>query len=192
MSKVITGKVRFSYANVWEPKAGQEGWEPRYSVSLIIPKSDTKTIKDIENAIKAAYEDGRDNFRKTGGKVPDISKLNIPLRDADLDEIKSQNPVYKGSYYITAHSKTQPGIVDAALNDITDEDEFYSGCYGKASIYFYPYPTGISCLLNNLQKLEDGERLGGRMPAKVDFKREDNVGDDFEIIDDGDDDFLLS
>ena len=55
--KIITGKVRFSYANVWEPKS-INGGEPKYSVSIIIPKTDEETLKKINVAIEAAKSQG--------------------------------------------------------------------------------------------------------------------------------------
>ena len=56
--KVITGKdTRWSYANVWEAKS-INGGTPKFSVSLIIPKTDTVTVQKIKAAIKAAYEEG--------------------------------------------------------------------------------------------------------------------------------------
>ncbi len=176
-TKVVTGKVRFSYANVWEPKS-INGGEEKYSVSLIIPKSDKKTIKDIEKAVEAAKKAGMPKF---GGKIP--SNLKMPLRDGDIDREEDEN--YADSYFINANSKTKPGIVDKKGQPIIDSTEFYSGCYGHASITFYAFNSngnkGIACGLNNLMKVEDGEPLGGRSRAEDDF---------VDLIEDDDDDFL--
>lgn len=158
-TKVITGKVRFSYAQVFEPKAMNESSTPKYSISLIIPKKDKKTLDKIKAAIESAIEEGKTS--KWGGKVP--KNLKTPLRDGD-DE-REDDEVYAGAMFVNANSSNKPGIVDEDLNPILDKSEFYSGCYGRASINFYPYDSngskGIACGLNNLQKLEDGERLGG-------------------------------
>lgn len=174
-TKVITGKVRFSYANVFEPKS-VNGGTPKYSVSLIIPKSDKKTLKKIKDALETAKKEG---VHKWGGKVP--ASLKIPLRDGDTD--RDDDEAYADSYFINANSTTRPGIVDADLTPIVDQSEFYSGCYGRASINFFAYNTngnkGIGAGLQNLQKLEDGEPLGGRIRAEDDFG---DLGDDQDLL----------
>ena len=175
-TKVITGKVRFSYAQVFEPKAMNESSTPKFSISLIISKKDKKTLDKIKAAIESAIEEGKTS--KWGGKVP--KNLKTPLRDGD-DE-REDDEVYAGAMFVNANSSNKPGLVDEDLNPILDKSEFYSGCYGRASINFYPYDSngskGIACGLNNLQKLEDGERLaGGGSTAEEDFGSVDN-GDD--------------
>lgn len=157
-TKVITGKVRFSYAHVFEPSAIEEGQEKKYSVSIIIQKKDTKTLNKIKEAIKAAAEEGKAKF---GGTVP--KNYKNPLRDGDEEREDDEN--YAGCMFINANSTRKPGLVDEDLNPIMDKDDFYSGCYGRASVNFYAFNVsgnkGVACGLNNLQKLEDGERLGG-------------------------------
>ena len=157
--KVITGpNTRWSYANVWEPKS-INGGTPKYSVSLIIPKSDTKTVAKIEAAIEAAYREGE---AKLKGNGPD-------------------DPAYTGSYFVNANATSAPGIVDADRNPILTRSEVYSGVYGRASISFYAFNSsgnkGIACGLNNLQKIRDGEPLGGKASAESDFATDDD--DDF-------------
>lgn len=173
-TKVITGKVRFSYVHVFEPYAANDGQEPKYSISLLIPKSDKETLRKIKAAIEAAKQAG---ISKWGGKIP--ANLKLPLRDGD--EERPDQPEYAGHYFINANSKTKPGVVDKHLNPILDSTEVYSGCYGRASINFYAFNTagnkGIACGLNNLQKLADGDYLGGRSRAEDDF---DAVYDDEE------------
>lgn len=163
--KVVTGKVRFSYANVFQAKAAVEGGTPKYSVSLIIPKSDKETVAKLQKA----FEDAKTtNAAFFGGSVP--KNLKGGLRDGDLEK---DDPAYANSYFINANSAQRPDIVDADRNTILDPNEFYSGCYGRASVTFYPYNAqgskGIACGLNNLQKLEDGEKLGGATSAAADF-----------------------
>lgn len=166
-TKVITGKVRFSYAHVWEPTAMEGSDNKKYSVSIIIDKTDTETIDKVKKAIAAAIEAGK--TAKFGGKVP--ANLKTPLRDGDAE--RSDDEAYKGKFFMSASTKTKPGIVDAKGRPIQDETEFYSGCFGKASLNFFPFNTagskGVACGLNNLQKLEDGEALGGRTSAAEDF-----------------------
>lgn len=164
-TKVVTGKqTRFSYANVFEPKS-INGGDAKYSCALLIDKKDKKTLEKIDNAIKAAIEEGKG---KWGGKVP--KKLKLPLRDGDEER---DDEAYAGKMFLNANSSTKPGVVDEDLNQILDSDEFYSGCYGRASVNFYAFNSngnvGIACGLNNLQKLADGDRLSGGSSAEDDF-----------------------
>ena len=174
-TKVVTGKVRFSYAHVFEPYAHEQGQEEKYSVCLLIPKEDKRTLQSIKNAIEAAKVQGQ---AKWGGKVPPTLKL--PLRDGDTE--RPDSPEYAGMYFLNASSKNPPGIVDRKLREIIDSSEFYSGCYGKASINFYPFSVsgnkGIAAGLNNLQKTDDGDYLGGRSRAEDDFEALEEEGED--------------
>ena len=150
------------------------GSEPKYSVSAIIPKSDTKTV----NAIKAAIEQAKkDSVSKWGGKVP--GNLKLPLRDGDID--RPDDEAYAGCYFFNANSRQAPQVVDSKVQPILDQSEVYSGCYGKISVTFYGYNSngnrGIAAGLGNIQKLKDGESLGGRTSAADDFQTEDE--DDF-------------
>ncbi len=178
-TNVITGpRTRWSYANVWDPKS-INGGDPKYSVSLIIPKSDTRTIAKIEAAIQAAYEEGESKLRGNSKTVPALSVLKTPLRDGDRE--RPDDEAYRNSYFINANSATKPGIVDADRNPILDRSEVYSGVYGRASVNFYAFNSngnkGIACGLNNLQKISDGEPLGGKSRAEDDFATDDE--DDF-------------
>ena len=178
-TKVITGvNTRWSYVNAWEPKS-INGGAPKYSVSLIIPKSDTKTLEKIQAAIQAAYEEGQSKLKGNGRSVPALSALKTPLRDGDTE--RPDDEAYANSYFVNANSGTAPGIVDADRNPILERSEVYSGVYGRASINFYAFNSngnkGIACGLNNLQKLRDGEPLGGKSRAEDDFAEEDE--DDF-------------
>lgn len=175
-TKVITGKVRFCYAHVFEPVSMNDGDNPKYNISILIPKSDTKTIDKIKKAIEAAKQAGKAKIADKNGKIP--STIKIPLRDGD--EERSDDPAYANCYFVNASSTRKPSIVDANLDQIMDKDEFYSGCYGRASINFYAFNVqskGIAAGLNNLQKLEDGERLEGGSSAEEDFGG-DNAWDD--------------
>ena len=175
-TKVVTGVVRLSYANVWEPKSINGGAE-KYSVSLIIPKADTKTLGAIQKAIDAAIDEGRGKF---GGKVPSKATLKLPLRDGDVD--RPDDEAYTNCYFINANSSSAPEIVDKSLNPILNRSEVYSGVYARASINFYAFNSngnrGIACGLGNIQKVRDGEPLGGKTSAADDFTS-DYDGDDF-------------
>ncbi len=174
-TKVITGIVRLSYANVWEPKSINGGAE-KFSVSLIIPKSDVKTLTAINGAIDAAIEEGKGKF---GGKVPNKAAIKLPLRDGDID--RPDDEAYADSYFINANSNTAPQVVDKNVNPILDRSEVYSGIYARVSINFYAFNSngnkGIACGLGNIQKIRDGEPLGGRTNAADDFSTD--VDDDF-------------
>ena len=173
-TKVVTGIVRLAYANVWEP-ASINGSKPKYSVSLIIPKGDTKTIADINAAIDAAIQEGAAKF---GGKIPNKAALKLPLRDGDIER---DDEAYKGSYFVNANSTTAPEVVDRSLQRILDRNEVYSGCYARVSINFYAFNSngnrGIACGLGNIQKVRDGEPLGGKTSAADDFATD--LDDDF-------------
>lgn len=174
-TKVITGKdTRLSYFHGWEPTSINGGPE-RYSVSVLIPKDDTETVEAISKAIDAAIEEG---IAKFGGKKPNKAAIKLPLRDGDTER---EDEAYAGHWFINANSKTAPQIVDRAVKPILDRDEVYSGCYARVSLNFYAFNSngnkGIACGLGNIQKIRDGEPLGGRSSAADDFSTEED--DDF-------------
>lgn len=166
LTKVVTGEVRLSYVNVKEA-VSINGSKPKYSTSVLIPKTDEATISKVQKAIEAAIEEG---IAKFGGKRPNKAVLKLPLRDGDVER---EDEAYKGHYFINANSTTQPQIVDKYVQPILDLNEVYSGCYGKVSLNFYAFNVngnkGIACGLGNIQKLRDGEPLGGRSSASDDF-----------------------
>ena len=174
--KVITGPdTRWSFANVWEPKS-INGGTPKYSVSLIVPKSDVKTVAKIKAAIEAAYHEGEAKLKGSGKSVPPLVAIKNPLRDGDVE--RPDDPAYASAYFINANATTAPGIVDVDRNPILSRSEVYSGVYGRASISFYAFNSngnkGIACGLNNLQKVRDGEPLGGKTSAESDFATEED------------------
>lgn len=178
-TKVITGvNTRWSYANVWDPKS-INGGTPKFSVSLIIPKDDIVTVNKIKAAIQSAYEEGQSKLKGSGKTVPALSVLKTPLRDGDLE--RPDDEAYANSYFVNANSASAPGIVDADRQPIIERSEVYSGVYGRASINFYAFNSngnkGIACGLNNLQKMKDGEPLGGKSRAEDDFATD--AEDDF-------------
>lgn len=183
-TKVVTGLVRLSYAHIFEPKS-INGSDPKYSVSLIIPKSDKQMVKVLEQAIDNAKELGKS---KWGGKIP--SNLKLPLRDGDED--RPEDEAYENSYFINANSVRAPQVVGTEKDKATGKaiplgpDEVYSGCYARASIIFYPFNVngnkGIACSLISIQKIDDGEPLAGVASAPE---------EDFEFDEvDAEDDFL--
>lgn len=184
-TKVVTGMARLSYAHIWEPASIDGLSDKKYSVSVVIPKSDTRTVSAVKNAINAAADAGLAS--KFGGKRP--ANLKLPLRDGDAE--RPGDEVYRGCYFVNATSKTAPGIIDVNKLPILDSNEVYSGCYARVSMNFYAFNTsgnrGIACGLNHIQKLKDGVPLGGRGRAEDDFD------DGFDISEflNSDNDFLL-
>ena len=173
-TKVTVGEVRLSYCHLFKPEAIADGGEPKYSVSVIIPKSNTKLIAQIKQAVSAALQMGVAS--KFGGKMP--TNWKNPLRDGDLE--KSEDDSYAGCYFISASSKTKPGVVKRmkvngqnTLVEVTNEEDIYSGCYGFVSINFFPFSNagnkGVGAGLNNVLKTREGEYLGGRSSAQTDF-----------------------
>lgn len=172
-TKIVIGECRLSYCHLFTPEAASEGSEKKYSVSIIIPKSNKKLVNEIKAAIAAAAQAG---IAKFGGRKP--ANLKTPLRDGDED--RPDDEAYADSWFINATSRTKPGVVKASkvmgetkLVEVTDEDDVYSGCYGWVSVNFFAYNNagnrGIAAGLNNVLKTKDGEFLGGRSSAQSDF-----------------------
>ena len=176
-TRITTGIVRLSYVHLFEPTPNPSG-ELKYSVAILIPKSDKKTLAAISEAIGNAIENGADKFNGISK-----NKLKNPLRDGDED--RPGDAAYEGCYFINANNSRKPKVVNASLQEVIDPEEVYSGCYAKACITFYPFSAsgnrGIACSIDAVQKIRDGESLGG---GSV------NVNDVFSAEDDDDDDML--
>ena len=175
-TKVVTGKVRFCYINVFEPTAMNEGDTPKYNICILIPKTDKKTLENIQKAIDAAKLIGKAKLANKNGQIPADAALKL-----DGDAERADDPAFENCYFINANSNRKPSIVDRDLNPIMEKEEFYSGCYGRASINFYAFNVsskGIAAGLNNLQKLEDGEMLAGGSTAEEDFGGENAFNDE--------------
>ena len=172
-TKVVTGVCRLSYANIWQAKS-INGGAPKYSTSVLIPKSDTVTTKRIKKAIQAAYEEGEGKLKGNGKTATPLTALKTPLRDGDAE--RPDDPAYKGMWFVNANSNTAPGVVDVNRQPIIDTSEIYSGVYARVSLSFYAFNSngnkGIACGLQNVQKVKDGEPLGGRTRAEDDFNDE--------------------
>lgn len=177
---IITGRrTRLSYANLFEPK-GFDGSKPKYSVSLIIPKDDARTLELIRSAISAAYQNGQHKLRGTGKAVPALEDIDLPLNDGDKS--RPNDPAYANSWYINAKSDDQPKMFDEQRNPVIDRSEIYSGCYARAKVTFYCYNhtghKGIGVSLLGIQKVADGKPLGGAICTADDFA-DDEGEDDF-------------
>jgi hypothetical protein len=169
-TKLVTGKVRLSYVNIFEPSSISEDQEKKYNVSIIIPKSDKVGVEKAKAAIAAALKAGEVKF---GGKIPAVYKN--PLRDGDAE--RPDDPAYAASFFINANSFKKPAVVDADINPVLDKEEVYSGCYGRVVVNFYAFNVsgnkGVAAGLNSVQKLADGDRLGGDVSNPA-----DDFGDD--------------
>jgi hypothetical protein len=176
-SKVVTGKARLSYCYLTSPKADDKG-DLKYGTAVLIPKSDVETLKRLKAAIESVKKDPA-AITKWGGKLP--GEMKLPLRDGDLKG--EENPEYAGHYFFNCNNKQKPGIVDANRNPIIETSEIYSGMYGRVSVNFFAFNNsgnkGIGASLGNVQKLADGEPLGGgRSTPDEDFS-DDVPGDGF-------------
>lgn len=164
-TQVVTGECRLSFVNLFEAKAMKEGDTPKYSVTAIIPKSDTKTIEAIKAAIRAAAENGAQ--KHFGGRVP--TNVANTFKDGDTEtndmgDLQNEKyPEYKGNYYIRLATRFRPKVLDANRQEIIDPTECYSGMYGRVSMTFFAYSgdgkRGVSASLNNVMKTRDGEPL---------------------------------
>lgn len=179
-TKLTTGKVRLSYVTIFEPKAGDDG-VPKYSLAMLIPKSDTATV----GKIKAAISEAAEAFRKKNGAASLPANPVHPLHDGDGTKPNTGEPYgpeCKGCYVLNASSKLKPLIKDAFGNDCDDPGEIYSGCYGRVVINFFGYSNrrkGVGCGLLGVKKLTDGEPLGGMMATDDDFNDGYVDDDDF-------------
>lgn len=169
-TQITTGKVRLSYAYLFTPKASDRGGAPKYSVTLLIPKSDKATLKKIADAIEAA----KANYKAKSNK-PLPSNLQTTLHDGDGERPSGGEfgPECKGCYVITVSSNNQPVLVHADKTPLTDPRDLYSGCYARAVLNFYVYDTngnkGVSANLNGVMKLYDGEPLTGGVVTDDDW-----------------------
>lgn len=172
-TNIVTNEVRLSYVNLLQPRKNDKGGE-KYDVCVLLPKSDKETLQLINAAIEAAKAEWKGKF----GKVPPA--LKTPLRDGDKEKDIDEQPEFAGHYFFNATSQNKPGIVDRQTNLITDSTEVYSGMYARVSINFYPYSNeskGIAVGLKNVQKLRDGEPLGGSF-QKAEDVFSDNLPED--------------
>lgn len=179
-TQMTTGRVRFSYLNAFHPRADKQGVE-KYSVMLLIPKSDKVTLAKMKEAIQAA----KDTWVAKGKKLP--AQLKSTLHDGDGLNPSGDpyGPECAGHYVMNVSSTRKPVVVYADRTQITEESEIYSGCYGRAIINFYVYDSqgnrGVSAGLMGIMKLSDGEPLGGGIV------RDEDWDDGFDDSSDADD-----
>lgn len=169
-TNVTTGKVRLSYVHLFKPFAHSQGQEEKYSCTILIPKSDVETKARIDAAIEAAKQKGIAD--KWNGVCPPI--LPTPIYDGDgvrPSDGMAFGPECRGHWVFTASAKADypPEVVDANMNPIINQSEIYSGIYARVNVNFFPYmfggKKGVGCGLGPVQKIADGEALGGSAPT---------------------------
>lgn len=180
--RIMLKNVRLSFPALFSPKAIGDNDNAKYGATLLIDKSDKENLKKIHQAVEAAVEEGK--TKKFEGKVPRKWR-NEPLRDGDDEKDTEKYPEFEGTYFITARSNNAPQVVDNQVEPILDQSEVYSGCYVNVTVSSFPYnfegTKGISWGLGNVQKVKDGEPLGGG------GEKAENEFEAFESEDDGDD-----
>jgi hypothetical protein len=171
-TKVLTGEVRLSYVNLTAPRAPQQGGEAKYSVTLLIPKTDGATYQDIVNSIEAAAQDALGKL--WNGIRPPV--LPMPIHDGDgvRENGTPYGPECKGNWVITASTKNRPQVVHQSnINTDLIPQDIYSGMYARVTVNFFGYlnngKKGIGCGLGNVMKTREGEALAGGASAEVDF-----------------------
>ena len=179
---MITGIVRGSYLAIFEPKKNLSG-ALKYSITLLIPKSDAAGVAVIQDAIDKATAKGKDSI--WGGKVPKFRYE--PMRDGDkeLESGERTGKEWAGHYFINTTSDQPPGVVDRRGKPLLDQTALYSGCYVRADVNAFPYKNsgncGIGWGLNNLMLWAPGERLDGRQNAEDAFANyaatDDEIGE---------------
>ena len=174
-TKVLTGEVRLSYAHLTEPYANPKnpGAEPKYSVTMLIPKTDTSTKADIDASMKAAYEAAVVNDWK--GARPQLRNALIYDGDGVRNDGTPFGPECKGHWVMTANSKRKPQVVHVSnLQAELAPQDIYSGMYARVTVNFFAFSVngnrGIGCGLGNVLKLRDGEPLSGGASAASDFE----------------------
>ena len=198
-TKVVTGRVRLSYPNLFKARAAEEGQDPKFSVEVLIPKTDTKTVAKIRAAQNAAAEAGKG--KKLGDVIPTWGSPSFPhkkftdtLRDGDDADEADGRPEREGHWFVNVRSdaKFKPGVVDKDRQQVLDESEVYGGVYARVSMSAYAFSVqgnkGVSFGLNSVQVLGYGDNFGG---AREDA--EEVFNDDFEDADapeDGADDLI--
>lgn len=180
-TKAVLGPLRLCFVHLFEPHAFEGQTDEKYSCMILIPKDDEKTLAEIKRIQAAAVALGIKT--KWGGKKP--ANLKTTLRDGDA-EPPTDGEEFEGCYFMNLSSKGAPGIVDGRGQRITDPTEVYSGCYCRVSVNAFPYKAmgnvGVSVGLNNVQKVRDGEPLGGRSRAEDDFDAYADEGGDYDDI----------
>ena len=168
---VTTDRARLSFTHLFEPYANNPAQEAKYSVTVLVPKSDIATKQRIDAAITAAKQQGVSKC--WNGVMPPVVATAVHDGDGVRPNGEPFGEECRGHWVFTASSKQAPQVVDLNLNPIINQTDVYSGCYARVCVNFFPYNSngkrGVGIGLNAVQKLEDGEPLGGRISAAEAF-----------------------
>lgn len=186
--KVVGGPARASYAHVFKPTSVSKDKPDtlKYSVALMIPKSNKALYAELKKAQEDSIQWGIDNIKEWGGKKP--NNMRLALKNGDVDFDLDKNPEYAGHWVVSARSDRKPVIINLEKEPLTTDDEFYSGCWTRFSIKFFAYGKigkGVSVQLNHLQKVKDAKRFGTQV-ASADEDFSDDWDDDGSIPEDDD------
>lgn len=169
---ITINDVRFSYCNLFQPQA-RPGQDPKYSVTILIPKTNAAAKAAVDQAIQEAIGTGISKcWNSQRPPAPSIC-----IHDGDGPR-PSDGQAYgeecRGCWVFTASSKQAPFVVDTQRQNIINPTEVYSGMWGNVNVSFFPYNNsgkkGIGCSLNGVQKIRDGEPLSGRITAEEAFQ----------------------
>jgi len=168
--QLVTPKGRAAYAYVFKAQPAMDATKsPQFSLTLIFDK---KT--DLGKLKEAIVTVAQAKFGPKAKQMLDKGQLKNPLRDGDED--RPNDEAFKGSIFLTARSNDKPGVVDLDAVPLMSQDDFYSGCIARADVWIYAFEKagnkGVAAILNNVQKVEDGERVSGRRSAEEAFKDE--------------------
>lgn len=186
-TKVLTGEVRLSYCHLDKPYASisNPGNTPKYSVTLLIPKTDTATKADIDSSIAAAAEAAVKS--KWNGVKPPVIQPIVHDGDGVRQDGTKYGDECRGCWVLTASSTTKPQVV--SLDNIRSElapQDVYSGMYARVTVNFFGYAKSgkkaVACGLGNVLKTRDGEPLFGGASAESDFGGLASAGGDIDII----------
>lgn len=168
---ITTGKVRASYVHVFQPRVPENGGEPKYSVTLLIPKTDAATLNALYADIERAKQEGAQKV--FSGTVPPACKIPIYDGDGYRPSGEAFGEECRGCMVMTASAKQQPVVVGVDMQNILNPADLYSGCYIRANVNFFAYNSngnkGVGCGLNAVQKIADGEPLSMRVSAEDAF-----------------------
>lgn len=175
MAATTINGVRFSYCNLFQPKPpfNNPQGEPKYSVTVLVPKTNTEAKAQIDAAINQAIDAGVSS--KWNGVRPPVPAICVHDGDGPRpSDGSSFGEECKGCWVFTASTKNPPFVVDEQVQNIIDPTKVYSGMWGNVNVAFFPYNNagkkGIGCGLNGVQKTADGEPLNGQVTAQEAFK----------------------
>lgn len=163
-ANIISPEFRVSFPNVFRPQAMKgSNNEPKYGITMLFKKGEN--LAALEKAVLDCATEalGADRSKWPKG-------LRSPFRDQGERDYEGYE---QGAVFVNATSKQRPGLVDANVQDIIEERQFYAGCYARASLRAFYYDSsgnkGVGFGVQNIQKTRDGEPLGGRTTPEQDF-----------------------